>query len=287
MSIIGDLNRLIIDKKLSPPDWLLPNLQCLVMSGSESYGCRTDTSDLDLSGIVIPPKQYIVPHEYGYIYGFETPPNFNEYQQHHIFDESKKQNYDLTVYSIVNSFKLMAGQNPNHIDMLFVPRRCIIHTTELWEEVIANRHLFLSQEAVHKYRAYSFSQLKKLDRVPEGKRKESFDTYNYDLKFAYNLVRLNLSAEQILQGDLDIQRDREIFKSIRRGEWTLEQVKEWFYSQATKLDRLQEKTKLPVKVDKVKIKALLAKCLNLQYKNIVETDKTELVRKIKELVMEL
>lgn len=287
MSIIKDLHRLYLDKVFTPPDWLLPNLQFLCLSGSESYGCRTDLSDVDITGIVIPPKQYIVPQEYGFIYGFDTFPEFKSYEKHHIKDKDKDQELDLTVFNIVNAFRLMANNNPNWIDILFVPRRCVVYSTEIWEKVIQQKKLFLSQEAVNKYRAYSFSQMKKLDRVPIGKRKEGFDKHNFDLKFAYNLVRLNLSAEQILQGDLDIERDREVFKSIRRGEWTLDQVKEWFFSQSKKLDRLQEKCTLPLKTDKEKIKNLLKECLNLQYQNMLEIDHSETIRKLKELVMTL
>lgn len=287
MSIIKDLHRLVLDKKFIPPDWLLPNLQFLCVSGSESYGCRTDMSDVDLTGIVIPPKQYIVPQEYGYIYGFDKFPEFKSYQNHHIQDTDKNQEFDLNIFNIVNAVRLMANNNPNWVDTLFVPRRCIIYSTEIWEQILTHKHLFLSQETVAKYRGYSFSQMKKLDRVPIGKRKESYDKHNLDLKFAYNIVRLNLSAEQILQGDLVLDRDREVFKSIRRGEWTLEQVKNWFFSQSEKLDRLQEKTTLPLKSDKVAIKQLLAKCLNLQYQNMVKVDNNETIRKIKELIMEL
>ena len=287
MSIMKDLRRLYLDKVFTPPDWLFPNLQFLCMSGSESYGCRSDTSDVDIMGIVIPPKQYIVPQEYGYIYGFDTFPEFKSYQKHHIYDQDKKQEYDFTVFNIVNAFQLMAGNNPNFLDMLFVPRRCIVYSTEIWEKVIQQRKIFLSQEAVTKYRAYSFSQMKKLDRVPIGKRKESFDELQYDKKFLYNLVRLNLSAEQILQGDLDIERDKEVFKSIRRGEWTLEQGKDWFFSQSKKLDSLQEKCTLPLKTDKEKIRTLLKECLNIQYQKMLTIDHSETIRKLKELVLDL
>jgi hypothetical protein len=40
-------------------------------------------------------------------------------------------------------------------------------------------------------------------------------------KFAYHTVRLLNEAERLLlQGDLDLQRNREQLESIRRGEWT-------------------------------------------------------------------
>jgi hypothetical protein len=54
-----DLRRLYLDKVFTPPDWLFPNLQFLCMSGSESYGCRSDTSDVDIMGIVIPPNSIL------------------------------------------------------------------------------------------------------------------------------------------------------------------------------------------------------------------------------------
>lgn len=56
-----------------------------------------------------------------------------------------------------------------------------------------------------------------------SKRINLIDKFGYDTKFAYNLVRLLNECEQILvEGDLDLERSKEMLKSIRKGEWSLE-----------------------------------------------------------------
>ena len=51
--------------------------------------------------------------------------------------------------------------------------------------------------------------------------------HGYDTKFAYHVVRLIGEVEQILvEQDVDLQRDRELLKAIRRGEWTEERLRQ-------------------------------------------------------------
>ena len=67
-----------------------------------------------------------------HIYGFgKKPNNFDQFQQHHIFTGggNKMIEYDLTIYNIVKFFQLAMENNPNMVDALFVPYRCITHST--------------------------------------------------------------------------------------------------------------------------------------------------------------
>ncbi len=53
--------------------------------------------------------------------------------------------------------------------------------------------------------------------------------HGYNTKKAYHCVRLMSEVEMILEeGDLDLQRNREQLKSIRRGEWTEQEVIDYF-----------------------------------------------------------
>jgi hypothetical protein len=82
--IITDLE----SKKLcKPPSWLATNTQMLTIMGSVAYGVSSDTSDMDLYGFAIPPKDEIFPHLRGEIYGFgRQKQRFEQYQEHHIYD---------------------------------------------------------------------------------------------------------------------------------------------------------------------------------------------------------
>ena len=89
---------------------------------------------------------------------------------------------------------------------------------------------------------------------------------SYSTKFSYHVIRLLLQAEQILiEHDLDIERNAEILKSVRRGEWSLERVLEWFGDKEKQLEELYVKSTLQHKPDEEAIKDLLLTCLEQHY----------------------
>jgi hypothetical protein len=88
----------------------------------------------------------------------------------------------------------------------------------------------------------------------------------YDVKYAYHLVRLLNEVEQILvEGDLDLQRNREQLKDIRRGEWTLDQIERYFEEKERLLEATYTASKLPHSPDENAIKRLLMNCLEEHY----------------------
>jgi hypothetical protein len=92
--------------------------------------------------------------------------------------------------------------------------------------------------------------------------------FGYDTKYVYHLVRLMGEVEQILrEGDLDLQRDNERLKAIRRGEWTEERIKEYFAEQEKLLEQVYIDSKLPYSPNDVepKLKNLLLNCLEEHY----------------------
>jgi hypothetical protein len=155
------------------------------------------------------------------------------------------------------------GCNPNMIDSLFTPRRCILHITKIGETVRENRKLFLSKKSWHTFKGYSYSQIKKAkSKEATGKRSELVKKYGYDVKFAYHCVRLMNEVEQIMEeGDLDLERNREQLKSIRRGEWTIEQIEQYFARKELDLETLYRKSDLPYEPRESQIKDLLVSCL--------------------------
>lgn len=263
MNILEELKQ---NNLITPPDFVAKQLQYLVYTGSVAYGVSNDLSDMDVYGFCIPPKDMVFPHLRGEIQGFGNQvQRFDQYQQHHI--EFKKKEYDITVYSIIKFFQLCMENNPNMVDVLFVPRRCIIYTSQVGELLRENRHIFLHKGAWHKFKGYAFAQMKKLkNKKPIGKRLATVEKYGYDVKFAYHIVRLLNEIEQILiEGDLDLERNREQLKSIRRGDWTLAEVEEYFQDKEKYLEEIQAKSELPHSPDEDKIKTLLVKCLTMHF----------------------
>jgi predicted nucleotidyltransferase len=290
------LQELVKRKLLHPPQWLPSNTHYLTVMGSIAYGTNTDTSDFDVYGFAVPEKTVVFPHLAGQVEGFGTQKQrFEQYQQHQVFDQDALggagRTYDFTIFNIVRYFHLLLENNPNVIDSIFTPIDCVLHATSTANLVRENRKLFLHKGIVHKLKGYAFSQLHKASSENRtGKRAEKVAELGWDAKFLSHVVRLTLQAEQILKtGDLDLRQDREHIKAIKRGEISLEEVRQWFGKKEAYLDKLVEESTLPYKPDEVRIKQLLLDCLEHHYgsleKCIELPDRYKvLVDKIKELV---
>ena len=97
-------------------------------------------------------------------------------------------------------------------------------------------------------------------------RFESVKIHKVDVKFAYHVVRLISEIEQILiEGDLDLTRNREQLKDIRNGNWKQEDIREWFDQKEKDLEKLYVESKLQHSPDEDKIKTLLLSCLEEYY----------------------
>lgn len=253
---------------IHPPGFLPDNVQYETIMGSYAYAVSGDTSDVDLYGFCIPPKDIIFPHLQGIIPGFGSPPpRFDQYQQHHIKIPGGEKEYDISIYNIVKYFQLCLENNPNMIDSLFTAERCVLHCTKIGTMVRDSRKMFLHRGAWPKFRGYAKSQLHKMrDQKREGKRKELFEKHGYDIKFAYHTVRLLLEAEMILEeGDLDLERHNEHLKDIRRGLFKEEEIISWAGEKDKHLEKLFQESKLPLKPPEAEIKALLLSCLEEHY----------------------
>lgn len=315
---MSKLLRRLKDKGLiSPPRFLQDGTQYLCIMGSAAYGCSNIDSDLDIYGYCIPHKSVLFPHTAGYIEGLDKNiPKFDQWQQHHIIDKEADKEYDFSVYNILKYFRLVMRNNPNMIDSLFVPRRCIIHTGRTHEHLRENRKLFLHKGAWHSFKGYAYSSMHKmknkelqgLKEIKEFEKKHNLPNITrleqinssldlslmelkeykelfkkcsnraidkkvnlMDNKFAYHVVRLLLECEQILiEGDLDLQRNREQLKSIRRGEWTEDQIIKYFEKKELSLEKNYAESKLPHSPDVDKIKQIYLECLEIHFGSVAD-----------------
>jgi predicted nucleotidyltransferase len=284
------LKRLIKEKVITPPKWLPDNTLFLGMTGSVSYGVSTDMSDRDIVGVCIPPKNMLFKPLNQFIPGFDKHDVFEQWQQHHIKSTDGNE-YDFTVYNITKFFRLCMDNNPNMIDSLYIPRNCVLHSTPIYEKIRENRDIFLHKGCYHKFRGYAYSQIHKMsikEPDPESKRYESVLKFGFDVKFAYHVVRVLDECEQILTtGTLDLQKNREVLKSIRRGEWSQEKIQRYFDENERRLKDIAEKSELPWGPDKDKIRNLLFECLEMHYDlsetivtDVSSENKLEEIRKI-------
>jgi predicted nucleotidyltransferase len=140
----------------------------LMLHGSNAYGMATPESDIDLKGIIIPPKEYFL--------GFAK--QFEQYQSTYplVVDELKlletltnrqvlsDEKMDCSIYDIRKLFTLCAKNNPNIIEILFADDKFTLHKHPVMNKLMENRDLFLSTRANFSFRGYAFSQLKKINR---------------------------------------------------------------------------------------------------------------------------
>ena len=222
-----------------------------VITGSISYGMPSSDSDTDVIGICVPPIDYVFPYtQGGYIKDFgERPPNFEVFQQHHVKCEPKQ--YDIVVYGLIKFFQLAAENNPNLTDVLFVADNCLVHCDNIGKLIRSNRKLFLTRHCYHKLVGYAYNQLKKIRTMSrKDSRAHLIDKYGYDTKYGSHLVRLVLQCEQILtEHDLDLQRNSNLLKAIRNGEWTLERLETWFAEKELTLNKMYTESTLRYKPD--------------------------------------
>lgn len=278
---------------IKPPTFVL-NPQYLTIMGSQAYAVNHYDSDLDIYGWTIPPKDYIFPHLRGEIlgFGYQTQ-RFEQFQQHGVVEKDHNKEYDLNIYSIIKYFQLTCDCNPNMIDSLFTDQTCVIKSTKLSEHVRDNRKTFLSKKAWHTFKGYAYAQMKKMrlkNPDPNGKRFSMVEKYGFDVKFAYHVVRLLNEVEMILtEHDLDLRRNNDQLKEIRAGQWTIDQIEQYFLVKERSLEETYAKSTLRHKPDEPAIKKILLEVLEEHFGSLhgmIETADhyKDMLRQIQQIV---
>lgn len=130
------------------------------LAGSYLYGTSRPDSDIDIRGVCFPPHSALLG-----LQGFEQfqPQGGNAVTW--ALDQGFQWSDDVTVYALGKFFQLCVSANPNIIELLFAPD--MLYQTPVWEEIVANRGLFLSTKIVHTFAGYAFAQLKRIQRHKE------------------------------------------------------------------------------------------------------------------------
>lgn len=121
------------------------NLLFYTLTGSHAYGMSLPTSDKDYRGIFYAPREILVSA-------------FKNIEQVEKFGGEK----DSTVFELKKFVKLLTEQNPNILELLWVPDNCILHDTEPFKILRNNREFFLSSKAKHTFSGYAMAQLKRI-----------------------------------------------------------------------------------------------------------------------------
>lgn len=128
----------------------------LCLGGSHAYGTNTETSDLDLRGCALNRPEEIL--------GLSN------------FEQVRNDDLDVCIYSFNKMIPLLYGCNPNIIEILGCKPEHYLLLSDIGKELIANRHMFLSQRASYTFGGYAFSQLRRLenaiarDKLPQAQK---------------------------------------------------------------------------------------------------------------------
>lgn len=146
--------------------------------------------------------------------------------------EIKRDEWDIVVYEARKFIRLLAQGNPNVLMMLWLDDNFYIKVTEAGRLILDNRNAFVGRHVYKAFTGYAYSQLHKMTHLAfEGhmgtKRKALVEKYGYDCKNAAHLIRLlRMGIEFLKDGQLYVKReDAKQLLEIKRGEWTLDQVK--------------------------------------------------------------
>lgn len=136
----------------------------LVVAGSRAYGIHTPTSDVDVKGVAIPPREYFL----GYLNRFEQADKGSHMEvfSSTLTDEERqavaREKLEGSVYNITKFVALAADCNPNILDVLFCRDEEVRVCTPLGRELREHRDLFVSAKAKHTFSGYSSAQLKRI-----------------------------------------------------------------------------------------------------------------------------
>lgn len=114
----------------------------LCISGSHAYGTATENSDVDVRGIFVGDKEEIIGESH--IEQYENPTN------------------DTVIYEVRKALHLIAEQNPNMLELLWVDETDIIYATDLYWRIRKQREYLLSSLSRFKFSGYAMSQLKRI-----------------------------------------------------------------------------------------------------------------------------
>lgn len=139
-------------------DHLRGKIIFLTLGGSYAYGTNVDTSDVDVRGCALNSKTDLL--------GLSN------------FEQVVNTETDTTVYSFNKLVSLLLNCNPNTIELLGCKPEHYFLITDIGQEMIDNRKLFLSKRAVNSFGGYATQQLRRLenalarDKLPQARKEE-------------------------------------------------------------------------------------------------------------------
>ena len=120
-----------------------PGLLIVGMGGSYAYGTNTETSDIDVRGVYMNPRDEI----------FGITPDSEQFVSTVT---------DTTLYSLRKFFHLLTSCNPNLIELMGLRAEDYLVVTPEGRLILDNKEIFLSKRAIKTFGAYALAQMNRL-----------------------------------------------------------------------------------------------------------------------------
>lgn len=115
----------------------------LTLGGSHAYGMNVEESDVDIRGIASLKPENIL----------GTTP----------FEQFVEEKTDTIIYGLTKMFNLLLNVNPNTIEILGCKPEHYLYLNDIGEEILDNKHLFLSKKCIGAFAGYAGAQLARLE----------------------------------------------------------------------------------------------------------------------------
>lgn len=109
------------------------------VSGSKAYGLDTPSSDTDIRGVYIAPKEMY--------YALDYPDQVNDATN------------DVVYYELKKFIGLIAKNNPNIIELLNTPDDCILYKHPIYDQIIEFN--WITKQCKNTFAGYAYAQVKK------------------------------------------------------------------------------------------------------------------------------
>lgn len=143
---------------------LLDRTLLLSVAGSRAYGMHTETSDLDVKGVFIPPlKYYFGTQKIEQLDAKEHLESYNSTLPTWAANVKTKYGMEGTVYEIRRFFDLASGANPNILDILFSREEDLIIQSQEGYQLRKERKRFLTKKCLQTFLGYAVAQAKRIE----------------------------------------------------------------------------------------------------------------------------
>lgn len=186
----------------------------LGMAGSYSYGTNNENSDIDVRGIALNRKSDLI--------------GMTEFEQY-VDDKT-----DTAIYSFRKMINLLLSCNPNTIELLGLNPEHYLFLSDIGQDLLDNKKLFLSQRAIQSFGGYADAQLRRLqnalarDAYPQSEKEQhifnSVKNAMYDFKRRYESFEegaVKLYIDKAVNKDFDT----EIFMDVQLNHYPLRDYK--------------------------------------------------------------